>query len=234
MEIGQKLDNLADALGIDFLGLADMGPALDFIRDMGGEAIAAFPRAISLGMILPHAIVDQLPNRADKAVAMSYESHAYNIVNQRLNLAASQISGLLQRMGHGALPISATDHHDDARLWPTLSHKLAANLAGLGWIGKSCLLVTPKVGPRVRWSTVLTDAPLQTASEQTPEQCGECRECVDICPPGAFTGRAFDPREPREARYDAHKCQDYFRGLVQADHLPVCGLCLYVCPFGRK
>ncbi len=34
-------------------------------------------------------------------------------------------------------------------------------MAGLGRIGKSCLLITPEAGPRVHWATVLTDAPMQ-------------------------------------------------------------------------
>ena len=81
------------------------------------------------------------------------------------------------------------------------SHKLAAHLAGLGWIGKSCLLVTLEVGPRVRWASVLTDAPLM-AGEPLEERCGECRGCVEVCPAGAFSGRSFFFDEPRAARFD--------------------------------
>jgi epoxyqueuosine reductase QueG len=34
-------------------------------------------------------------------------------------------------------------------------------LAGLGWIGKSCSLISPHFGPRLRLVTVLTNAPLK-------------------------------------------------------------------------
>lgn len=88
------------------------------------------------------------------------------------------------------------------------SHKLAAHLAGLGWIGKSCLPVTPEAGPRVRWASVLTDAPL-AAGEQLEERCGECEACVEVCPAGAFSGRSFFSDEPRAARFDAFKCRYY-------------------------
>jgi epoxyqueuosine reductase QueG len=141
---------------------------------------------------------------------------------------------VLQRRGHRVLPIPTKEHHDEERLCAMFSHKLAAHLAGLGWIGKSCLLVTPEAGPRVRWSSVLTDAPLEPTGGPMDERCGKCRECVDICPVDAFTGRPFDVREPRDMRYDAYACRRYFVELEEAGSLPACGLCLYVCPFGRK
>ena len=83
------------------------------------------------------------------------------------------------------------------------SQKLAAHLSGLGWIGKSCLLVTPDHGPRVRWVTVLTDAPLRPTGAPLEQRCGECTACVDICPVHALTGKPFSPDELREARFDA-------------------------------
>lgn len=234
MDINQGLQEVADLLGLDYCAAADLTPAADFISDQGGAQVAAFPRAISIGIMMPHAIVDQLPDRLDLAVAMSYESHAYNIINQRLNQATSHIAGFLQRQGCSAMPIAAADHHDDERICALISHKLAANLAGFGWIGKSCLLITPEVGPRVRWSTVLTDAALVTHAQRKEERCRDCRECVDACPVGAFTGRAFKEDEPRETRYDARKCQEYFRQLVREGKRPVCGMCVYACPFGRS
>ena len=234
-----KLDNLmtesAKAWGADFFGVADLSPAHDAILAQGGPVIAGFPRAVSVGIGLLHAIVDQLPQRAERAVAANYRYHAYDLVNQRLDLMASQLSGALQREGYRALPIPASQRVDDERLCGAFSHKMAAHLAGLGWIGKSCLLVTPRVGPRVRWATILTDAPLSVTGQPMQEQCGDCVECVESCPVKAFTGRPFREDEPREARYAASKCDRYFsRMREQNAGLAVCGLCLYVCPFGRQ
>ncbi len=225
----------AETWGADLYGVADLAPAHDAILAQGGPAVAGFPRAISLGVGLLHAIVDQLPQRAERAVAVNYLHHSYDLVNQRLDLVASRVSSRLQREGYRALPIPASQRIDDERLYAVFSHKLAAHLAGLGWIGKSCLLVTPSMGPRVRWATVLTDAPLQVTGQAMNDRCGDCVECVSICPVKAFTGRAFAEGEPREARYEASKCDRYFAKMREkTPGRAVCGLCLYACPVGRQ
>lgn len=41
------------------------------------------------------------------------------------------------------------------------------------------------------------------------EGCGDCHECVDICPVKAFTGEPFRETDPRKVHYDAHKCDNY-------------------------
>ncbi len=234
MELSDKVRSITEAAGCDFVGVADLTPAREFIREQGGDVVASFPRAISVGIVLPHAIVDQLPQRTERAVAVSYRSHAYDIINQRLNEVASQVASLLQREGHRTLPISAADRAVDQGLHAVFSHKLAAHLAGHGWIGKSCLLVTPQAGPRARWISVLTEAPLAPTGGPMQEQCGECTECVDICPVEAFTGRPFRADEPRRVRYHAERCNQYLQGVEEKSGHRVCGMCLYVCPYGRQ
>jgi len=240
LKLWKDISNLADSAGIDFIGVADLSSALPFIREQGGDVIDGFPLAVSIGIRLPDPIVDMLPKRFNRAVAVNYRNHAYTIVNQRLDAFTSRLAGFIQREGYRVLPIPAAERSSgdyqsgDEKLSAVFSHKLAAHLSGFGWIGKSCLLVTPKYGPRVRWSTVLTDAPLKATGKPIKRKCGKCRECVDICPAKAFTGREFDPQESREMRYDAKKCQDYHKKMETKIGLPVCGMCLYVCPSGRK
>jgi epoxyqueuosine reductase QueG len=229
-----RIGNLTTASGCEFLGVADLAKADQFIREQGGVSVAGFPKAVSIGIALPGSIVDQLPDRADPAVATNYRSHAYEVINERLNSVASQVTNILQRKGYSALPIPASASIDEEGLHGAFSHKLAAHLAGLGWIGKCCLLVTPQVGPRVRWISILTDAPLPATGGPTEEKCKSCTECIDICPVQAFTGRRFLAEEPRSARYDAARCSDYYKELATDAGSGVCGLCLYVCPFGRK
>ncbi|MGB8232557.1 MAG: 4Fe-4S double cluster binding domain-containing protein, partial [Methanobacterium sp.] len=191
-------------------------------------------RAVSLGIILLNAIVDQLPQRFERSVALNYRHQAYDIINLRLDLISSRISSLIQNEGYNALPIPASERYDDSELCAVFSHKLAANMAGLGWIGKNCLLITPEFGPRVRWSTVLTDAPLKPAGEPLENGYGDCTECVDTCPVSAFTGENFRSYENREVRYDARKCEKYFKVMEDAGKIPVCGLCIYNCPNGKE
>jgi epoxyqueuosine reductase len=220
--------------GADFFGIADLGLAQSAIIEQGGALLSEFPRAISLGIQLFHPIVNQLPQRAEYAVAVNYRHHCYDVINRRLDDLASRVGSALQRNGYRALPIPAAQRVNDERLCAVFSHKLAAHLAGLGWIGKSCLLVTPEVGPRVRWISVLTDAPLTPTGDPMLPRCGSCQACVEICPVHAFTGEPFRDHEPREVRYDARKCEQYFDGMKAEGKLPVCGLCLYVCPHGRR
>jgi epoxyqueuosine reductase len=235
MDSNSKIKEVVESWGADFFGVADLTLAHDEILRQGGAGLAAYPLAISIGIALLNTIVDQLPQRSNRAVAVSYRHHSYDVINQRLDLIISHVSSMLQREGHLALPIPASKRIDDSRICAAFSHKLAASLAGLGWIGKSCLLVTPERGPRVRWATVLTDAPLPITGKPLQERCGSCTQCVAICPVQAFTGEPFRSSEPREKRYDARKCDRYFATLKEKDiETAVCGLCLYACPYGKK
>lgn len=234
MSLDTEVKKMADSLGADFFGVADLAPAKEAILAQGGPVVAEFPRAVSIGVALPHSIVDQLPNRDQIAVARLYRHHAYDVINLRLDHIASRIGGFLQREGHRTLPIQAAQRVDDKNHLGLVSNKLSAHLSGLGWIGKSCLLITPENGPRVRWITVLTEAPLVATGQSMEVRCGDCRECVDICPKQAFTGRQFREDEHRDLRFDTHKCDRYLEELSEKMGVGVCGMCLYVCPHGRN
>jgi epoxyqueuosine reductase len=233
MDLDNRLRTLALSLDADYYGVADLSLAREFINGHGGETVSRYPRAIVMGMVLQDSMVDLLPSR-DKEGAILYRHSAYDVVNLALDQAALRVANLLRREGFDAFPVPASKRTSDDKISGIFSQKLAANLAGLGWIGKSCLLVTPDHGPRVRWVTVLTDAPLAPTGTPMESRCGKCTECVDICPPHTFTGRPFDPSEPREARFDAAACDRYFREMEKEKGVAVCGLCLYVCPHGRK
>lgn len=196
--------------------------------------ITTYPRAISIGITMFHDIVDQLPNRKQRAVCIAYKHHCYDVINVRLDNVISELSSEIQHAGHRVYPIPASKRVNDKTISAVFSHKMAAHLSGLGWIGKSCLLITPDRGPRVRWATLLTDAPLSATGTAIPDQCGECRKCVDICPVAAFTGRSFHDSESRELRYNALKCQTYFRKMQKNNEWALCGMCVYVCPNGQR
>ncbi len=227
------LAQYAIELGADLFGVADLTLARDFVLAQGGEHIAAYPRAISFAIRLVDGIVNELFRHEDPVAIHTYRG-LYNTVNRNLDRISLMIAKRIQEAGFQAYPIFNIVINP-RRLMGSISHKLAAHLAGLGWIGKSCLLITPDYGPRIRWGTVLTNAPLtSTSSDLISRQCGDCQECVDICPPGAFTGVPFNPSEPRDVRFRAHLCKQYTDRRQESLGEGICGLCVYICPYGRK
>ena len=81
---------------------------------------------------------------------------------------------------------------------------------GLGWIGKSCHLINPKVGPRLRLTTVLTDA-LLPPDPPLPNRCGSCTRCRNACPAHAIHGVAFQAGDPLSLRSDKQTCFSFWR-----------------------
>ncbi|MCS7115980.1 MAG: 4Fe-4S dicluster domain-containing protein [Nitrososphaerota archaeon] len=227
-----ELERMAKELGVDLIGFADLTTVQDFICKQGGEYLRKFPRGVSIGIRLLDAIVDELYRHEDRSVIFTYKA-LYNTINSRLDHITLLLAKKIQENGYHAYPIPASQRIDHSKLIGVISHKLVANLSGLGWIGKSCLLVTPWYGPRVRLATILTDAPFKTGSPING-RCGNCEECVKICPVKAFTGVPFDPSEPVEVRFNVHLCDEYMRERERRLGERLCGLCVYICPYGRS
>jgi len=235
MSLDRELERLARRNQIDYFGIADLesNPVKDFIRMQGGDVISSYSRAISIGLVIPNAIVDLLPT-ANDAIRVIYRHQVYEVLGGRLSAMSSVMTSRLQRDGYSTFPVPvAVLGIDKERLTAIFSDKLAPHLAGLGWIGKSCMLITPKHGPRVVWGTILTNAPLFPTGTPMKSRCGSCHACVDICPACAYTGRTFDEAEPRESRFNPYACFKY----IQENLSPkgqTCGLCLYACPHGMN
>jgi epoxyqueuosine reductase QueG len=227
------LERVAKELGADVFGIADLTIAQDFVCNQGGEYLRKFSRAISIGIRLLDAVVDELYNQENPAVTHTYTA-LYNSVNSRLDHVSLLLAKRIEEEGYKAYAIPASQTVDSNKLIGVFSHKLAADLAGLGWIGKSCLLITPSYGPRVRFATILTDAPLKAGSP-IGEKCNDCRKCMDICPVKAFSGASFNPSEPREVRFNALLCRSYRKKREEKlGEGFLCGLCVYICPYGRS
>jgi len=234
MGLTDDLREMAFRNGAALYGIADLSPAREYIREQGGEIMAGYPRAVSVGIRLLDTLVDLLPVRDKEPLSVLYRYHSYEVVNHKLDLISLDLAGLIQEGGFRAFPVPSSKRTDNARICGPFSHKLAAHLAGLGWIGKSCLLVTPEHGPRVRWTTVLTDAPLVPVGRPMEPRCGECRECANHCPAGAIKGVMFVPSGPRKDRLDAGACDHYFTEMEKRGEPALCGMCLYICPHGRN
>lgn len=228
----EVLRSNARDLGVELFGVADLSKVNYFILTQGGQHIGGYTRAVSLGLRLVDDVVDELSNHQD-LVAISTYRGLYNVVNASLDRAAFMVAKRIQEVDFQAYPIPASAVLNNGKLEGAFSHKLAANLAGLGWIGKNCLLITPDHGPRLRLATVLTDALLEVG-KPIRNGCGSCSRCVDICPVKALSGRAFDPSEGRDARFKANLCDEYTEGRIKVYGDVNCGLCMHVCPYGRR
>jgi epoxyqueuosine reductase len=185
-------------------------------------------------LVIPDSIADFLPGRDDNNIACEYKTHGYTVLNRRLDYIASVLASLLNSKGYRTLPIPAAQRSDIDNAIPPVSHKMIAHIAGLGWIGKNCLLITEKHGPRVRFSSLLTNAPLKTKNSPMEQKCGTCMKCVKACPAEAIKGRNYIAGESREKRLDFKKCWEYFDMLKKTKDFDVCGMCLYVCPYGKN
>jgi len=230
-DLAVKLESLARDMGTDYFGIADLTPARQCISEQSGEFLTQFPRAIPHGFTLTDGIVNTLVHHESIPALHTYRHYVYQTVNPRLDSISLSLAQALDKAGFQAYVVPASQTVDSTRLVGVFSHKLAAHLAGLGWIGKSALLITPEHGPRVRWGTVLTDAPLQ-AGTPMDDRCCDCSVCVQACPAHAFTGQAFDKPRPRREIFAAESCDRYLR--ERETFRRVCGMCVYVCPFGRE
>ena len=107
-----------------------------------------------------------------------------------------------------------------------ISLKHAAELAGLGVIGKNYLLMSPEHGSLLWFAAVLTDAELDPDKKAEYSLCDDCNKCVDACPSKALGNiNAFEKK----------KCAGTCWKMVDHKWLLVCHTCRKVCPhaFGK-
>lgn len=96
-----------------------------------------------------------------------------------------------------------------------LPHKKIAMLAGLGWIGKSNLLVTQEYGSALCMSSVMTNAPLPTQNKPILGSiCGECNVCIDICPAKVIHDSKWEAGINRDLLIDVYHCETCLKCLV--------------------
>ncbi len=111
---------------------------------------------------------------------------------------------------------------------------LVAKEAGMGEIGRMGLLMTPRLGPRVRLAVVTTDLPLQsdqpTWDPTVIDFCQRCTKCAAVCPSQAIpTGdRETHPDSTLRWKVNPERCYTYWT-KIGTD----CGRCMAVCPYAH-
>lgn len=97
--------------------------------------------------------------------------------------------------------------YSEATKTTVLPHKKIAIMAGLGWIGKNNLLVTPEYGSALCMCTVLTDAPVPADNKPMLKPvCGQCTVCQDVCPAGVIHGTTWEQGMNRDRIVDVYHC----------------------------
>lgn len=114
-----------------------------------------------------------------------------------------------------------------------LAEKQLAVEAGLGWIGRQSLLVTPRHGTYVLLGELLLT--LETDTYDTPfegSRCGRCRNCLESCPTGALVA----PKVLDAGRCIAcHTIERQPSAEVELDGwLFGCDRCQSCCPHNQK
>jgi epoxyqueuosine reductase QueG len=233
MSLQSKLEKEALTMGAAYFGVADLSLTQQgSVMPLEHKFILRYSTAISIGVPLNTSIVDTIGDQNDPLTLRAYYSHVYHNISPFINEITDHIYCSLMDEGYSAMPVPATETIDTDNQYSLFSHKMVANLAGLGWIGKSCLLITADRGPRVRWGTVLTNAQLEVG-KPVETKCGKCSICVEACPAGAFKGRNFMLSEGREMRMSAQKCLDFLLERRRDIGVSACGQCVYICPWGK-
>lgn len=116
----------------------------------------------------------------------------------------------------------------------SLVEKPIAQRAGVGWYGKHSIIITEGYGSWVVLGEIITELELE-ADAPLPQNCGDCKICMDLCPTQAIVSPYI---------IDRTKCLQYiserlmkvslaFREVWE-DRLYGCTTCQEVCPKNHK
>ncbi len=217
--------------GAAIVGIADLGPLKEGLKTSPPDLMKSYTAAISIAIPLDMSAVAAMSGEPTPA----YASDCRNI-NARLNGITEEIVNHIHSLGYRAEAVPASQKLVEGGTEGSVSHKAIAVMAGLGWQGKSLLLVTPEYGPRVRLSSVLTDMPLEF-DYPVKNRCGKCTKCAEACPAGAIRNVNTELHySSRNEAIDLDKChQNTLRYMkVPGVEYTFCGQCIPVCPHGRK
>lgn len=147
----------------------------------------------------------------------------HKLMRQRLQKLADYIESLIGTFGYRVFVDSA----------PVLE-KAIARKSGIGWLGKHSNILNREASSWFFLGEIYIDLPLEP-TPTTEAHCGECRQCIDVCPTQAII-------EPYVV--DARRCISYLtiehksaipEDLRQAmgNRIYGCDDCQLFCPWNR-
>lgn len=193
------------------------------VRDMS-EVEIGLPDGLTSVIVLGHQmdkeLVQTYPSALGGAATGREYSHEATIV--------MQVAAYIRNLGYQAV----ASMNDTGLVIPM------AIQAGLGEYARNQLVITPEFGPRLRFSKIFTDMPLEADKPKRPgvaKFCDICTKCVDACPVKALpsgrpkTGGGLSSiKGVRKWTSDAEKCFSFWATLSTD-----CAICMRVCPFNR-
>jgi epoxyqueuosine reductase QueG len=134
------------------------------------------------------------------------------VINRELTWMAYKMAKFVRHLGWTSLHLPPSKQNSRFRTAP-FYHMPAMYLAGLGTLGLNCSIVTPRFGPRVLATSIITDCPLVAGSPMEEEMCDRCGLCAENCPARAIDGLGWK---------NPFACASY----------GCCGTCIAICPVG--
>jgi epoxyqueuosine reductase len=176
---------------------------------------------VCIGIAFPEYAIDSIDVRLCDG---SIDRHKWNIYADEYN----KINGFLDAIAgeiadsFGGIPIQATVEGISVKnveeyYGMTVSHRVIAENAGLGWRGKNGLVVNEKFSCAIRFASVITDLPL-IHGRKVKASCGECEACLKSC---SFLKNKDKLEDYRE------NCRRYILKLGLRSE--VCGKCIKAC-----
>jgi len=216
-----KLKSLISGLGASFVGFSN-------VQDSLPDKLKQYPYAITFGIRLSNAIIDEIEDKP----TFTYFNH-YRSVNTMIDQIALRTLLIIQENGYKAYSIASSQSIPTSSIpySGVFPHKTGAVLSGLGWIGKNGLFIHKYFGSRVRLGTILTDMELPIENPILESKCSSCNRGVNACPAFALTGNEWKIGTERDYIVDAKACSDYMnRNFKHIGRGSVCGICISVCP----
>jgi len=149
-------------------------------------------------------------------------------LNEKMTDIAKNVAKQIKTNGYKAKVINGLGGKSvNGQFFGYISLKHAAELAGLGVIGKNYLLYNSEYGNLLWFSAVLTDADLVSDKKVRYKICNNCNKCVEMCPVKALDN--LDSFRKKE-------CSGTVFKKINGKWEIMCFLCRKVCPnrFGKN